>query len=130
MIKAVATYIISFSILFALIYVSQNYILNASGKVIRFSLWDTNMFFALSSFIICIHFQFFSGIKSIQPQLGFIYLPTLFIKGILFFLMFKTSIFELEALLTAEKLNLLIPLFLFLGLEVFFVVKIITKNET
>jgi len=79
--------------------------------------------------VICIHFKFFSFIKSLQPQLGFIYLPTLFIKGIIFFIMFQSSVFNLDALTTAERLNLLTPLILFLGLEVFFIVKIITKNE-
>lgn len=129
MIKSLILYIISFMVLFLLIHLSQDYILNHFNFSVRYSLWDTNLFFAISSLVICFHFKFFSFIKSLQPQLGFIYLPTLFIKGILFFIMFQSSVFDLNVLTTAERLNLLTPLILFLGLEVFFVVKIITKNE-
>lgn len=129
MIKSLVIYITSFSLLFLIIYFSQDFFLNQLNISVRFSLWDTNLFFAITSFVICAHIKFFSSIKSLQPQLGFIYLPTLFIKGIFLFLKFQSSIFSFEFLTFTEKLNLLIPLFLFLGLEVYFVVKIIAKNE-
>ncbi len=122
-------YIISFMVLFLIVHFFQDYFLNYSNAIIRFNLWDTNLFFAVASLIICVHLKFFSTIKNLQPQLGFIYLPTLFIKGILFFIMFKSSVFNLDVLSTTERLNLIIPLFLFLGLEVYFIVKIIRKIE-
>ncbi len=127
MIKAVLIYVMSFAILFFLIYFSQDYLLSQLNATVRFSVWDTNVFLPLSSLLICIHFQFFSLIKNLETQLGFIYLPTLFIKGILFYLAFKDSVFNIEILNTTERLSLLIPILLFLGLEVFFVVKIISK---
>ncbi|WP_370622880.1 DUF6168 family protein [Winogradskyella forsetii] len=116
-------------VLFLIVHFFQDYFLNYSNAIIRFNLWDTNLFFAVASLIICVHLKFFSTIKNLQPQLGFIYLPTLFIKGILFFIMFKSSVFNLDVLSTTERLNLIIPLFLFLGLEVYFIVKIIRKIE-
>lgn len=115
--------------LFIIVHFSQELFLNQLGISVRFNFWDTNLFFSIASLVICVHLKFFSFIKSLQPQLGFIYLPTLFIKGVIFFLAFQSSIFDLDVLTSAERLNLLIPLLLFLGLEVFFVVKIITKNE-
>ncbi|WP_179334018.1 DUF6168 family protein [Winogradskyella costae] len=127
MIKSLAIYIVSFSILFLIVHFSQDYILSGVKNQIRFSLWDTNMFLAVASLMICVHFQFFSLIKSLKTQLGFIYLPTLFIKGVLFYVAFKDSVFNIEVLNTAEELSILIPLLLFLGMEVFFVVKIISK---
>ncbi|WP_040756249.1 DUF6168 family protein [Winogradskyella psychrotolerans] len=127
MIKSLAIYIVSFSILFLVIHFSQDYILSTLNSSVRFSLWDTNIFFAVASLMICVHFQFFSLIKSLETQLGFIYLPTLFIKGVLFYVAFKDSVFNIEVLNTTEELNILIPLLLFLGMEVFFVVKIISK---
>lgn len=129
MIKSLVVYIIAFFVLFIVVHLSQEFILKQLTSVVRYNLWDTNLFFAVSSFIICVHLKFFSSLKNLQPQLGFIYLPTLFIKGVLFFIMFKSSVFELDVLTNSERLNLLIPLFLFLGLEVFFVVKIIRKIE-
>ncbi|WP_458628181.1 DUF6168 family protein [Winogradskyella sp. PC D3.3] len=127
MIKSLAVYVVSFSILFLIIHCSQDYILSKVNSPVRFNLWDTNMFFAVASVMICVHFQFFSLIKSLETQLGFIYLPTLFIKGVLFYVAFKDSVFNIAILNTAERLSILIPLLLFLGLEVFFVVKIISK---
>ena len=130
MIKSLMVYVISFSILFVLVHFSQEYLLNQLNTSVRFNLWDTNLFFAITSLVICIHIKFFSFKKSLQPQLGFIYLPTLFIKGVIFFIAFQSSIFNLDVLTTTERLNLLFPLLLFLGLEVYFVVKIILNNET
>ena len=127
MIKVVLIYVMSFAILFFLIYFSQDYLLAQLNATVRFSVWDTNVFLAIISLLICIHFQLFSLIKNLETQLGFIYLPTLFIKGILFYLAFKDSVFNIEILNTTERLSLLIPILLFLGLEVFFVVKIISK---
>lgn len=129
MIKSLMAYIISFMVLFLIVHFFQDYFLNYSNAIVRFNLWDTNLFFAVASLIICVHLKFFSTIKKLQPQLGFIYLPTLFIKGVLFFIMFKSSVFNLDVLSTTERLNLIIPLFLFLGLEVYFIVKIIRKIE-
>jgi hypothetical protein len=116
-------------VLFLVFHFFQDFILNHFDSTIRYNLWDTNLFFATSSLVICVHFIFFSSKKKLQPQLGFIYLPTLFIKGILFFIIFRTSVFHLDVLSTSERLNLLIPLFLFLGLEVYFVLNNIKKNE-
>lgn len=129
MIKSLGVYTVAFAILFLGVQFSQDYILKQLNVSVRFHLWDTNLFFAMASLIICIHFEFFSFIKKIIPQLGFIYLPTLFIKGAIFFMAFRSTIFNLETLTTTERLNLLIPLLLFLGLEVFFVVKIIRKSQ-
>jgi len=127
MIKAVLIYVISFAVLFFLIYFFQEYLLNQLVATVRFSVWDTNIFLAITSLLICIHFQLFSLIKNLETQLGFIYLPTLFIKGVLFYLAFEDSVFNIEILNTTERLSILIPILLFLGLEVFFIVKIISK---
>ena len=129
MIKSSIIYFISFTVLFLLVNFSQEFILNQFSSSVRFKVWNTNLFFLISSLVICIHFKFFSFIKKLESQLGFIYLPTLFIKGIVFFIAFKSSIFDLDFLTKVERLNLLIPLLAFLALEVFFVVKVIRENE-
>tara|TARA_R110000751_G_scaffold121392_3_gene221898 strand:- start:500 stop:898 length:399 start_codon:yes stop_codon:yes gene_type:complete len=128
MIKKLLIFAGTFAALFVVIYFTQDSIIGISSQEIRFSVFDTNMFFAVSSLIICVHFEIFSHIKKLQSQLGFIYLPTLFIKGILFFAIFKPTIFNSETLSTAERLNLLIPLILFLALEVFFITQILNRK--
>lgn len=130
MIKKFVIFTVAFTALFSCVYGFQNFILSESLKEIRFSVFDTNVFFALSSWVICIHFEIFSNIKRLQPQLGFIYLPTLFIKGILFFAMYKSSVFSINSLSSSERLNLLVPFFVFLALEVFFITQILNPKQS
>lgn len=121
---------VAFATLFGCVYGFQNLILSESLSEIRFSVFDTNVFFAMSSLLICIHFEIFSNIKRLQPQLGFIYLPTLFIKGILFFAMYKSSVFSINSLSATERLNLLVPFLVFLALEVFFITQILSTKQS
>ncbi|WP_028870620.1 DUF6168 family protein [Psychroserpens burtonensis] len=129
MIKKFLIFVVAFAVLFAVVYGFQEVFINQSSQEIRFSVFDTNVFFGVTSLIICIHFEIFSSIKKLQSQLGFIYLPTLFIKGILFFIIFKSSIFNSETLTITERLHLLIPLLLFLALEVFFITRILKEKQ-
>lgn len=128
MIKSLLIYTVSFAVLFFIVLHTQNWVLETSNQSVRFSYYDTNLFFVVASGLICVHLKLFSNIKSLQPQLGFIYLPTLFIKGGLFFLGFKDTIFGLEQLTNPERLCLLTSLVAFLVLEVIFVVKILKEN--
>lgn len=129
MIKALIIYVISFAVLFLALQYSHEFILNHLDSSVRFELFNTNLFFAVASLLICVHLQIFSSLKTLERHLGFIYLPTLFVKGILFFIAFKESVFGIEVLTITERVSLLIPFLLFLGLEVLFVVKILMKNE-
>ena len=129
MIKKFIIFVVAFAALFGVVYFVQESLIHQSSQEIRFSVFDTNVFFVVTSLIICIHFEIFSNIKKLQLQLGFIYLPTLFIKGILFFAIFKSSIFNSESLTIIERLNLLIPFLLFLFLEVFFITRILKEKQ-
>ncbi|TCK67773.1 hypothetical protein DFQ05_1554 [Winogradskyella wandonensis] len=128
MIKSLLIYVVSFAALFFVVLHLQHWLLEANNQSVRFSYYDTNIFFAVASALICIHLQLFSSIKSLQPQLGYIYLPTLFIKGGLFFFSFQDAVFALENLTVSERLCLLSSLLIFLLLEVFFVIKILKQN--
>lgn len=127
MIKQLLVYLIIFSVVFFSIYLGVNYFTLDYLKDIRYNVFDTNLFFCLASFFICLHFLIFSNIKSLKPFLGYIYLPTLFIKGILFYLVFKDSVFNIEELTTLERLCLLIPFLIYLLIEVLFIVKILNS---
>lgn len=118
-------YIISFMILFLGVHFFQDFILNYFNSTVRYNLWDINLFFAVISLIICVFFKFASKFKNVNSQLAYIFLSTLFIKGALFFIVFQSTIFQLESLTIIERFIIIISLFIFLGLEVYFVVKII-----
>ena len=77
MIKSILIYTAAFAALFFAVYFLQTTVVEQSEALVRFNLWDTNLFFTAASALICIHLQLFSTIKSLQPQLGYIYLPTL-----------------------------------------------------
>jgi hypothetical protein len=128
MIKQIAVYLFSFSIVFLSIYLLENHFLNIYLKDIRYNLFDTNLFFCLASFFICLHLLIFSNIKLVEPFLGYIYLPTLFIKGVLFYLIFKDSVFNIDNLTTLERLNLLVPMLIYLIVEVLFIIKILNSK--
>lgn len=128
MIKTLLTYTLSFVLLFFAVLHAQDWLLKLNNHIIRFSFYDTTLFFATASAIICLHLKIFSQIKSLQPQLGYIYLPTLMIKGGVFFVAFKSTVFSIEKLSNPERLCLLLPLLIFLVLEVYFVIQILKEN--
>ncbi|MUU79036.1 DUF6168 family protein [Winogradskyella endarachnes] len=128
MIKTLMIYVIAFALLYFAISFSQDFIYKYIGASIRFNFWDTNLFLAIVSFVICAQIQLFSLLESLKTKLGFVYLPTFFVKGILFYVAFKDSVFGLESLSTPERFCLIIPFLFFLVLEVYFVVKTISKN--
>lgn len=127
MIKKILEIILGFAILFVIVYGLQYYFC-ANLACIRYNFLTTTLFFALSSAVICLVLLFLDTKQKFKPQLGFIYLPTLFIKGLLFYVLFQNSVFSLIKLTLEERLNLLIPLFTFLALEVYFAAKVINKN--
>lgn len=128
MIRPLFRYTLSFALLFIVVYYTQGLIIDQLELILNYDPVYTNLFFCLASLVINIHFLFLSKIESIRPQLGFIFLPTLFIKGGLFYIVFKSSISNLENYSIAERLNLLIPFLIFLALEVFFIAKILNKK--
>lgn len=129
MIKTLAIYLVSFLALFFIIYLSQEFFYKQTEISIRFKLWHVNAFFAVISLLICVNIQLLLQIDSLKTKLGFVYLPTIFVKGIFFYLAFKNSILSIELLSFSERLSILIPFLIFLTLEAYFVFKMITKNE-
>ncbi|TXD83931.1 hypothetical protein ESY86_07770 [Subsaximicrobium wynnwilliamsii] len=129
MINAVLKYALYFTLAFAVVYTFQKIVMRDNPEAMRYDYLSVNAFFALTSYVICVLFDVLSGKKILKQQLGYAYLPTLFVKVGLFYLLFKNSIFELANLTLIERLNLLIPLFLFLILEVILMARILAKNN-
>ncbi|WP_034060050.1 DUF6168 family protein [Lacinutrix jangbogonensis] len=128
MIKKISIYLVSF---FALLVVAFNlhcYTLVAYKTNLRLSLLEVYIFHCVISFVISIGFLLLSNSIKWSSQLGFIYVFTFITKLMLFVVAFKDSIFSIEKLTKTESLNLLIPVFLFLFLEVYFITKILNKK--
>ena len=106
----------------------ENYLLERE-IILPFSLQKVYLFHLCFSLLICINFQLLSSVDKIFSQLGFIYLGTLFFKIVLFSAIFYQSILKGESLSEIASISLLIPTFIFLLTEVFFVAKILNKKE-
>ena len=123
MIKKIILFCLSFSTLFGIAYFLHDYILAENS--LRFELLHLYIFHFIFSLLICCLFQVLSNSQKWSHQLGFIYIFALVTKLLFFGLVFKDSVFKIESLTKTESFNLLIPMFLFLFLEVYFITKIL-----
>ena len=130
MIKSIVVYAVSFLLLFVVSLFLHQFILDTQSISLRFKLIPVYVFFVLVSFFICIVFKSFTYFKKTKEQLGFLYLFTLFIKIILFSIIFYKPIVALLDISKIESFNLLIPLFLFLALEVTFIAAILNQKTS
>ena len=129
MTKSIVVYAVSFLLLFLASLFLHQFILDTQSISLRFKLIPVYVFFVLVSFLICVVFKSFTYFEKTKEQLGFLYLFTLFIKIILFSIIFYKSIVVLKDISKIESFNLLIPLFIFLALEVTFVAGILNQKS-
>lgn len=122
-------YLLVFGLLWALGVTGHEYIRTNNNLSIGYSLFQVYLFHATFSFLLCSVFQILSQGKKWQSQLGFLYLGTLIVKLLLFSAIFSATLFSEELLSYSEKLSLLIPVFIFLLPEVYFVYKILMKID-
>lgn len=129
MIKTIFLYSITFFSLFLISFYLHEYYLEKRLITLPYSLRKVYLFHLGFSLLICINFKVFSSVDKIFPQLGFIYLGTIFLKILLFSAFFYTSIFTLETLSQIARLSLFIPMIIFLLTEAVFVSRILNKRE-
>ena len=130
MIKQLLIYTLVFFGLYTTCLPLHEYLLEENGFILPFSLQKVYAFQMGFSVLICVNFLWLSTVDKIFPQLGFIYLIGLFLKIVLFCIIFYNSIFNAEELSKISRISLLIPTLLFLLTEAFFVAKILNKKET
>ena len=120
-----------FSIFFVLYFTSfflHEFTLEKLEIEIAFSLKKVYLFHLGFSLLICVNFTIFSTVDKIFQQLGFIYLATIFLKIVVFNLIFYNPIFSKENLDFASRISFFIPMIVFLSTEAVFVVKILNKK--
>ena len=120
-----------FSIFFALYFTSfflHEFTLEKLEIEIAFSLKKVYLFHLSFSLLICVNFTIFSTVDKIFHQLGFIYLASIFLKIVVFNVIFYNPIFSKENLDFASRISFFIPMIAFLLTEAVFVVKILNKK--
>lgn len=111
-------------------YALHNFILNQNNVEHPFILWDIYLFQGIATLVLCIAFEFISQkSEHLRDQLGFLYLGAMALKVGLFCMVFSNILFSSLVLSRIDSLSLLIPVFLFLFLEVLIIVKILNRNH-
>ncbi|AUC85818.1 hypothetical protein CW731_11200 [Polaribacter sp. ALD11] len=129
MIKRVLSILLVFITLYFIGMYMHTEILENKGITVPFSIKKLYQFHAGFSILVCINLVLLNSVNKLLEQLGFIYLGTMLIKIVLFSATFYQAIIKGENLIMAAKLSLLVPTFIFLLTEVFFVVKILNRKH-
>ncbi|APY08511.1 hypothetical protein BWZ20_09450 [Winogradskyella sp. J14-2] len=128
MVKSIVTYVLVFIITGVSAYLLHNNFIEEKNIFLPFSLKKVYLFFVLFSLLICFLFKVGSVINKIKEQLGFIYLGTIIFKITVFTAVFYESVFTIN-LTNPQRIALIIPMAIFLFIEVFFVAKILNKTS-
>lgn len=129
MIKRILHYILSFGLLFLMGFYAHKSILASTGKTLDFSLFDIYVFHAVFSFGICVLLLALSKLPTFAPQLGFIYLGGFLLKFFFFAAVFQNIVLRESSFSTTDSVSLLVPIILFLSLEVYFVTKLLRRID-
>ena len=129
MIKRVLSILLVFITLYFIGVYIHTEVLENKGITVPFSLKKLYQFHAGFSILVCINILLLDSVNKLLEQLGFIYLGTMLIKIVLFSATFYQAIIKGGNLIMAAKLSLLVPTFIFLLTEVFFVVKIMNRKH-
>ena len=131
-------FLLKYSIVFVLVmfmgYGFFYYFSQSITQEIRLSPLALFTFHTIFSLFLCITLAKLRTTQKFAEQVGFIYLGSVFIKVVLFSVLFRNTFFSEIPFTNIETINLLIPLFLGLFFEVFFLSRLLghfskIKNE-
>ena len=129
MLKTILGYVVSFGLMLLLGFSAHQTILNTLGKTLDFSLLNIYLFHAVFSFAICALLLALSKLPQFRSQLGFIYLGGLLLKLLVFAGLFQGIVLRESPMSNASSISLLIPIALFLSLEVYFIAKLLRRID-
>jgi len=130
MTRQIFIYILVFGTVLFLGEYTHSYYIESKEITLGFSLKSMYAFHAFFSLQLCIIFTLLATNQKISPQLGFIYLASFILKIIIFCAIFYNPIFMVEKLSKTQRVSLVIPMALFLILEVYFIIKILHKKHS
>lgn len=125
MIKRILYYILSFGLLLLSGFYVHKGILSSTEKALDFSLFNIYAFHAVFSFVICTLLLVISKFPKFAAQLGFLYLGGFLLKFFVFAAVFQGLVLRESPLTSIESVSLLLPIVIFLTLEVYFVAKLL-----
>ncbi len=128
MLKNNIIYAIVFALLGFLGFTIHNFYIEEHQISLSFSLLKVYVFFAVFSLIICLLLNFLSAVKKMKNQIGLFYLASIFLKLPIFGATFYNSVFKITLDIN-QRLSLVIPMMVFLVVEVFFIAKILSKKD-
>lgn len=105
-----------------------DHLLSGTAQNLPFYFLGVYVFHAVASITLCAMLILARMSPKFTDQVGYIYLISVAVKAILFFVIFREPIFSSHSLSNQEALAMLIPLFLGLFFEVFFVAKLLNKS--
>ena len=123
MIKRILIVALLMVVLFAISYNSHLFLLT---QKLSFSIFNVYAFHLLSAIVVYSVVEIVSS--KLPNQAGYAYLMMMFLKIGAFVLIFKNEVFAKEALSQAERVSLVVPLFLFLIAEAVAVGKLLNNK--
>ena len=111
-------------------YSIHQFILNYYQVTHPFTLWKIYLFQGVATLVLCASFEIIAQkSQKYRDQMGFLYLGAMVLKILLFSAFFSDILFSSLVLSKLDSLSLLIPIFIFLFLEVVIIVKILNRNN-
>jgi hypothetical protein len=113
---------LSFSIVcFIVLMLGFSFVHYNNFRVIRIDYEGVIMYFFMSAIFIIIMMEFL--MQKIALNASYVYLLTIVLKVGFFMLIFNKRVFGIEHLTGLEKSAIIIPMFVFLGIEAFYLMK-------
>ncbi|MFX0555999.1 DUF6168 family protein [Maribacter sp. CXY002] len=129
MLKKVLLYMVVFTLVGATSYFLQDLLLSETESSFNPILKKAYWFHYVFSIVLVIFFQFASKSDRFFEQLGFIYLGVLVFKIMVFAALFYPQLLGEKLMPQFYRASLLLPVFIFLFLEVFFISKIMRSKK-
>ncbi|MFS4466292.1 DUF6168 family protein [Maribacter sp. 2210JD10-5] len=127
MFRKIILYVIVFTLVGTISYFIHS-LFTRGQTILNGLLFKAYLFHFAFSLLLVVAFKLLENMPKLFEQLGFIYLGALVFKIVVFAMMLYPQLFGDQLLPYPERASLLIPVFIFLMLEVFFIVKILRKQ--
>ena len=128
LLKKIVLYIIVFTLVGAISFFIHNTLLGNVDLSFRLLLEKAYVFHFLFSLVLVVVFDILSKVKKLVGQLGFLYVAMLVFKIVVFTAMFYPQLMGGQILPHFYRAMILVPIFIFLTLEVIFVSKIMHEK--
>ncbi|WP_125221807.1 DUF6168 family protein [Maribacter algicola] len=127
MFKKILLYAIVFTIVGTISFLGQTFLMDLETDFLQL-LEQSYIFHFFFSLLLVIAFQILSKNQKVFEQLGFLYIGMLVFKIVVFTTMFFPQLMGDQPLPHFYRAMMLLPIFIFLTLEVIFVSKIMRKK--